>query len=39
MVERLGDIELEEHDGIIYRLSHYYEIGEFLGKGGFGTVV
>lgn len=39
MVEKLGEIELEEHDGLIYRLNDYYEIEEFLGKGGFGTVV
>lgn len=39
MVERFGDIELEEHDGVIYRLNQYYDIEEFLGKGGFGVVV
>lgn len=39
MVESIGEIELEEHDGIVYKLNHYFIIEEFLGKGGFGTVV
>ena len=39
MVEKIREIELEEHDGVIYRLNHYFDIEEILGKGGFGVVV
>ncbi len=39
MVEAIGEIELEKHDGIVYKLNHYYLIQEFLGKGGYGLVV
>ena len=39
MVDKIGDIKLEVHDGVVYRLSHYYDIQEVLGKGGFGMVV
>lgn len=39
MVDHLSEIELEIHDGITYKLSQYFELQEFLGKGGFGTVV
>lgn len=39
MVEQIGEIELEEHDQVIYRLNYYYDIIQILGKGGFGIVV
>ena len=39
MVEKIGAIELEVHDGIVYNLDYYYEIRQILGKGGFGMVV
>ncbi|CDW84934.1 protein kinase domain containing protein [Stylonychia lemnae] len=38
-MDQIANIILEEHDGVIYRLSHYFEVKELLGKGGFGIVV
>ncbi len=37
--DQIANIKLEEHDGVTYRLSHYYEVIDILGKGGFGLVV
>ena len=39
MVEQIGEIELEEHDSVIYRLNYYYDVLQILGQGGFGIVV